>query len=93
MKIISKNEIPIGILNEIKFHGLSFSTFLIDFKSADLNSLRNTVEVNKKNDNNLNLYEFGSHKITHKNLNDILNNVKLQKNKSDKEKKLDLNKH
>ena len=74
MKIISKNEIPIGILNEIQFHGLSCTTFLIDYKNADLISFTNDAEINKKHVNDLKSFNFDSHKIKHKHLINILNN-------------------
>ena len=52
-KIMSKNEISIGILNEMKFHGLFLSTFLIDLEKVDLNSFRNTDVFRKKDANEL----------------------------------------
>ena len=76
-KIMSENEISVGILNEIKFHGLSLSTFLIDFQNADLNLFRETTEVNKKNVN-LSTCNFDSHEIRHEKLLQIFNNLNVQ---------------
>ena len=77
-KILSENEISLGILNEIKFHGLSLSTFLIDFQNTDLNAFTKTTEINKKNANGLSTCNFGSHEIKHEKVLQILNNSNVQ---------------